>query len=180
MREHTAYQPQPIVTWILIADDKEAQIYDCHKTLQPIPLGGANPHHYYNEKSSHELSPVMNGLLKSESINDYQIGHDRRGTASSSNSPTHNTYEPHGDIDGELKRRFAESIAHKLQQACENKLFDQLILVAPPKMIGELREHMSKNIDTKIVATLPKDLRQYHGKELMKHLSDTLTEAHVE
>lgn len=180
MRQHIAHQQQSLTTWILIADDKEAQIYDCHKTLETVPLGGANPHHYYNEKSGHELTPVVNGLLKSESMNDYQIGHDRRGTASSSNSPTHNTYEPHGDIDGELKRRFAESIAHKLQKAYAEKLFDQLILVAPPKMVGELIEQLAKNIQSKVVATLPKDLKQYHGKELMTHLHDTFVEANVE
>jgi protein required for attachment to host cells len=179
MREDIAHHQQPLITWILIADDKRAQIYDCRKTQQPVPLGGANPHHYFDEKSGHELMPVLNGLLKSESMDDYQIGHDRRGTASSSNSPTHNTYEPHGDIKGELKRRFSESIAHKLQQAYADKLFNQIVLVAPPKMIGELREHLSHDIQGKVVASLSKDLNNYHGKELMTHLSETLADIHV-
>src|ERR1700722_2140591 len=169
MHEQTTSQ-HPLVTWVLIADDKQAQIYDCHKTSEKIALGGANPHHYYDEKSGHELVPVLNGLLESESMNDYQIGHDRRGTTSSSNSSAHNTYEPHGDIKGELKRKFAESISHKLQQALTDKLFDRLVLVAPAKMIGELREKLANDIQSKVVASLSKDLRQYHGQELMTHL----------
>jgi protein required for attachment to host cells len=179
MSQQAIHVQRPLVTWVLIADATQAQIYGCTKNLRQTPLGGANPHHYYDEKSGHELIPAVNGLLKAESIDDYQIGHDRRGTASSSNSSARNTFEPHGDIKGELKRRFAESIASKLQQAYAEKLFDQLVLVAPPKMIGELREHLPPDLHNVIVASLSKDLMPFHGQELMTRLHTTLAEAHV-
>jgi protein required for attachment to host cells len=174
MQQHIKDPQRPLITWVLIADMKQAQIYNCSKTLKQTPLTGANPHHYYDEKSGHALAPVLNGLFKAESIDDYQVGHDRRGTASSSNSSAHNTYEPKGDIKTELKRRFAETLSDKLQQAYAEKLFDQLVLVAPPKMIGEFREQLTPDIQHNIVASLSKDLMHYHGQELMTHLHDTL------
>ena len=178
MQEHTAQHQQPLVMWVVVADGKQAQIYECYKTMHKVPLEGVNKHHYYDEKSGHELAPVLNGVLEAESIDGYQIGHDRRGTASSSNSPTHNTYEPHGDIKEELKRRFMEAIAARLEHAFAEKAFDHLVLVAPAKMIGELRDQLAVNVQSRIVAVLPKDLTHYKGQELLPHIQDTLAEAH--
>jgi len=167
------------VTWILIADGKRAQVYECHKNMHKIPLGRANTHHYFDEKLGYGLLEVPQGTLEAESVNDYQIGHDRRGTSSSSNSPTRNTYEPHGDIKEELKRRFTRTIADKLEHACTGKLFDRLILVAPAKMIGDLREHLAIDVRDRIAAVLPKDLMHFQIRELLPHLQDTLAEAQV-
>ncbi|MDR3450483.1 MAG: host attachment protein [Alphaproteobacteria bacterium] len=179
--DNTAVQlPQPpLVTWVLIADGKQAQIHSYNRSVREVPLGGANKHHLSEEKASHHLSPVTNGDMKAESINDYQLGHDRRGQTSSSNSPTYNTYEPQGDIHEELKRRFMKSIADKLHKAAESKSFDRLILVAPAKMIGELKEHMAADLQKRVVATLSKDLTHYQGEALMAHLQGTLMDAHI-
>jgi len=173
------HQHSPVV-WVLIADGKQAHIYECRKAIHQIPLGGANKHHYYDEKSGFELVPVPGGILEADSIDNYRIGHDRRGTASSSNSPTHNTYEPHGDIQAELKKQFSKAIASKLQHACTEKIFDRLIIVAPAQMIGELRKQVTPDVQDRIVAVLPKDLTHFQGQLLMTHLHDTLVEAHVE
>jgi len=178
MYEHIQSHKSP-VTWVLVADGKQANIYDCRKAMQKIPLGGANKHHAFDEKPIHELVPVPNGALEAESINDYQVGHDRRGTTSSSVSSVHNSYEPHGDIKEELKRRFTEALAKKLGKAHEEKLFDHIILVAPAKMIGELREQLAPDLQRCVAAVLPKDLTHYLGHELLPHLQDTLLEAHV-
>jgi len=179
MYERAAELPQLLVTWVLVADGRQAQIYECHKTTQKIPLGGANKHHYYNEKSGHELVPMADGFLEAESVDDYQTGHDRRGTASSSNSPTHNTYEPHGDINKELKRRFTKIIADKLQQACIESSFDHLVIVAPTRMLGELREQLSADVQNRIVGVLPKDLTHYQDHTIMAHLHDMFAEVHI-
>jgi protein required for attachment to host cells len=179
-QEHVNPLPSPLITWVLIADGQQAKIYDCLKAIRRMPLAGANKHHYYDEKSGHELVPVLGGVLNAESINDYQIGHDLRGRSSSSNSPTHNTYEPHGNIDAELDRRFIENIASKLHHASEEKFFDQLVLVAPAKVLGELEKFLPADVKGLVVAKLAKDLMPYQGNILMEHLHDTLGEAHIE
>ena len=180
MQEQIAPYHKPLLTWVLMADAENAQIYSCHKITHKMALAGANKHHYYNEKPDHELVSIENGRLKAESINDYQIGHDRRGTSSSSNSPTHNTYEPHGDITEELKNRFTRIIADKLKQAHDADLFDRLILVAPARIVTALKEVLSPYIVANISAIVPKDLMQYHGSALMAHLRETLVTAHID
>jgi protein required for attachment to host cells len=180
MYERAARLPQLLITWALLADGKQARIYECRKIMQKVPLGGANIHHYYDEQSGHELVLVPNGAMEAESIDDYQIGHDRRGTSSSSNSSTHNTYEPHGDIQKELKRRFIKAISDKLQQACANNSFDRLILVAPAKMVGELRKQLSSDVQNRIVGVLPKDLTHDQGQVAMTHLRDIFAKARDE
>jgi protein required for attachment to host cells len=179
MRANAEPMPGKCITWVLVADGKQAQIYECLKTIRNIPLGGVNIHHYFNEKSGIELAPVPDGTLTAETIDSYQIGHDRRGTSSSSVSSVHNTYEPHGNIEEELKRHFVKAIAAKLDRACAEKSFDRLVLVAPARMVGEIREQLTAEAQKRIAAVLPKDLTHYRGQALIEHLHDTLTEAHL-
>lgn len=169
-----------LITWILVADAKQSQLYEYHKIIEEVPLSGGNKHHYVEEKSSHELLPLSNGLIVAEPANDYQLDHNRRGRSSSSNSPTHNTYEPHGKIETELKRRYIELIANTLQKACLKNNFDRLVLVAPGRLVGEIKEQLTHDVLDRLVCTLAKDLAHYHGNPLLDHLHDALSEANIE
>ena len=173
-----SHHHQPAITWVVIADGQQADVFSCLKSTHKVPLAGANKHHYYDEKAGHELVPVPEGSIKAEPLSDYQIGHNRRGTSSSSNSPTHNTYEP-GDINEELNRRFLQKISNLLQVARQAKLYDKLIIVAPGRMIRALKSQLSAELRKIIVGSLSKDLTPYHGQVLMSHLRETLTCAHI-
>ncbi len=166
-------------TWVLIADDATAQIYTCQKVLIQTPLDGANRNHYYEDNAGYEMVALSYGDLKAESIDGYQIGHDQRGTSSSSNSYAHNSYEPHGDITDELKRRFSKKISDRLQHAFVEKLFDQLIVVASGKMASGLKGQLSAEVQNSIVAILHKELTHLHGRDLLTHIVPTLKEANV-
>ncbi|MDR3448948.1 MAG: host attachment protein [Alphaproteobacteria bacterium] len=175
MHERTTESPQPVTIWVVVADGKQAQVYECRKAAKIVPLGNATRQGLYDEKWAYELAPVPNGALRAESINDHQLGH----TSANANSPAHQGYEPHGDIREELKRHFTKAIAVKLARAREEKLFDRLVLVAPAKMIGELREQLPAAVQHCVTAVLPKDLTHYSGHDLLPHLYDTLNEAHM-
>lgn len=179
MTERTPENHKSIRTWVLVADAKQAQIYKYHRTKQRPPLTGANRQNYYDDQSGYELEPLPHGTMAAESMDDHQIGHDQRGTSSNSNSPVRNTYEPHGDIKEELKRRFARTIADKLEDSCKEKLFDRLVLVAPAKIIGELRKQLSADVESHISAVLSKDFAHDQPEELFQHLQDTLDKAQV-
>lgn len=179
LAERTAHHQRLPVTWVLVANGQTAQIYSCGKTGKAIPLNISHKHPAYDERSGHELVPVPNGAVQGETIDDYQIGHSRRGTSISSVSAARNTYEPHGDIKEELRRRFVKDIAARLEKAHTQKKFHRLVLVAPAKMIGELREHLTPGVQGCVAAVLPKDLATYDARALLPHLQDTLAEAHV-
>ena len=55
------------------------------------------------------------------------------------------------------ERRLAHAIAHALERGMADHAFRALVLVAPPKLLGELRENLSRGLQAKIVAEIHKD-----------------------
>lgn len=177
MHENENIRHRLPVIWALIADSKTARIYEIRKANRIISLSSSRKHPAFEERPEFELMTVPDGTLTSPSIEDYELGHGRRGTTVNADNGARNTYEPQGDIREELKRQFARAIAMKLKQSWQEKSFDQLIMAAPAKMIGELREQLPSRIH--IAAVLPRDLMAYDQKALLDHLQDTLREAYV-
>lgn len=54
--------------------------------------------------------------------------------------------------------RFASETAALLAERAQANGFEQLIIVAPPRTLGELRQHYDKAVEAKIVAEVDKDL----------------------
>jgi len=167
------------VYWALVIDGKQARIFACRQATHEIPANGSKLHPSYIEKSVYELEPVLNGILHTGSANDHPLGYEGNVTGANGNGHVHNSSELHDDVKVDLKHHFTKAIAIKLQHAHRGELFDHLILVASAKMIGELREQLTGEVQHCIVAVLSKDLAHFHGEELLHHLHDTLVEAHV-
>ena len=64
------------------------------------------------------------------------------------------------------KERFAASIAEHINKAAQSEAFKQLIIVAPPKILGDLRHEFTKETKTKITAEIPKDLTHHTIAEI--------------
>ncbi|MFZ0267079.1 host attachment protein [Caulobacter sp.] len=63
---------------------------------------------------------------------------------------------PHeGDPHDRAERAFVKDLAHKLEEVAHAHSFDQLILVAPPRALGHLREALSKGLAAKVVGSDP-------------------------
>jgi protein required for attachment to host cells len=54
--------------------------------------------------------------------------------------------------------RFAEEISSALYRLAHEQKFQELILVAPPKVLGKLRGSMHKEVTDRIAAEIPKEL----------------------
>ncbi|MCR8550932.1 host attachment family protein [Salipiger sp. P9] len=59
------------------------------------------------------------------------------------------------------KERFATDLAAMLYEAAHKGAFERLVLVAPPKVLGDLRAALHKEVADKIVAELPKTLTNH-------------------
>ena len=70
------------------------------------------------------------------------------------------------------KERFAVSIADRINKAALSNVFPQLVVVAPPKILGDLRHEFTKETQTKIIAEIPKDLTHHTIAEI-EHLVTT-------
>ena len=49
--------------------------------------------------------------------------------------------------------------------------YEKLIVVAPPKTLGELRKHYHKEVANRLVAEIPKDLTGHPVAEIEKIIS---------
>jgi protein required for attachment to host cells len=69
------------------------------------------------------------------------------------------------------KERFATAIADRINKAAQSQAFTRLVIVAPPKILGELRCEFAKETETKIVAEIPKDLTHHTIAEIERLLT---------
>jgi len=68
------------------------------------------------------------------------------------------------------KERFAHEMAGHLRQAALDNAFAHLVVVAPPHVLGELRQAMDKAVQTKILAEIDKDLTKHPVHEIERIL----------
>lgn len=56
------------------------------------------------------------------------------------------------------KERFADDIAARLYKLAHAGAYDQLILIAPPQVLGEMRKKLHKEVTDRTVMEIPKTL----------------------
>ncbi len=66
--------------------------------------------------------------------------------------------------------RFAAEAADILYRLAHRGAFKRLVLVAPPRTLGELRAHLHKEVSSRVVAEIGKDLTNHPGDKLEKVL----------
>jgi len=69
------------------------------------------------------------------------------------------------------EERFAISVADDLNKASESGAFRHLVVVAPPRVLADLRARFSKGVQGKIAFELNKDLTRHPLPEIEKLLS---------
>jgi protein required for attachment to host cells len=69
------------------------------------------------------------------------------------------------------KERFAASIADRINKAAQSGAFSQIVIVAPPKILGELRREFTKETEAKVIAEVPKDLTHHTIAEIERLLT---------
>jgi len=72
------------------------------------------------------------------------------------------------------ERRFAHTLAHVLERGHAANAFAKLALVAPPKLLGDLRENLSRGLQAVSVAELHKDYTHLGVEELKRLLNSEL------
>ena len=72
------------------------------------------------------------------------------------------------------KEQIAREIAGMLSEAHKKHVFDRLILIAPPAMLGDLRDALPKDVANALHGELPKDLTQMDERSLEDHVGTML------
>jgi protein required for attachment to host cells len=161
---------KPPITWILVADGREAQIYRRQHLEKLIPLERESKHSQFEEVIANGPVPVPGMKWKAESVDQYDIQPDQLGRVQENASCARHMSEPRMDVYEEVKAHFANLIAEKLTRAREEKSFDRLVLIAPAKMLGEIKKHLNAKVLKCVAAEMSKDLTSRNGQTLTKYL----------
>lgn len=140
-------------TWVLVADGTRARIF---------------------VKRFKSLNNVMGQDFVSDNLRDSEIYMDKPGRAYESANPTRHAYQPRTDWHDYHKQLFAKEICSILEKAHENAEFDELIIISPPKMLGDIRGYLGKQILPKITAEVAKDISKLSEYELLQYLEQEM------
>lgn len=108
---------------------------------------------------SHPENKLKSGELTSDRPGHYKAGKSARGA-----------YSPHMEAKENEIDAFSREVARELNQERVSHDYDELILIAPPHMIGLLYQHLNKNVKDLIVNSIKKDLLRATDKELLNFL----------
>lgn len=97
-------------------------------------------------------------------------GSDRPGRFHSGNGVGRSAVEQ-TDWHRQAEERFAAQIADALYRLAHARAFDDLVVVAPPKVLGVLRSSFHAEVATRVVAEVPKDLTHRPVHELARLFS---------
>lgn len=149
---------RPHTVWIAIADGEHARF------VQP---GAGNVLHTVSSVDS-----------ASAHLRSRDIGADRPGRSFESAASAHHAVGERHDLHRQEKDRFAQFVAEQLNKAAADDSFDELLLIAPPRVMAELRGGLNDAAVKKLVGMLEKDLVKTPDHELWPHVSEWVSAAH--
>ena len=138
--------------WVLVVDGAKALV------LENI-TDGADPNLRVLRKDEND-APDNRGEA---TTGPEQDGDQKKGTASA-----YHTFEEH---------RFAEEMAAWLYKAAHRNRFAQLVIVAPPKVLGTLRQSLHKEVASRVVGEISKTLTGHPVDQIERIVAEELAAA---
>lgn len=118
-----------------------------------------------------EEYPVLSTVAHEEIENPptHEQGSDRPGRSFSSTGARRSSYEQ-TDWHDQAEQRFARHVADMLQRTAEHSE-SKLVVIAPPRLLGELRKHLHPTVTSRIAAEIPKDLVHHVTDDVVRAIS---------
>ena len=105
------------------------------------------------------------------------IGSDRPGRSFESGTVARHAVGPRHDLHEMEKKKFVHLIGEQINAASGRDEFDELLLVAPPRALSELRAALDAATQVKLIGTLEKDLVKTPDHELSPHVREWVSPA---
>jgi protein required for attachment to host cells len=123
-----------------------------------------------------QMFPVFGGVFTNPAVHGHSrdLASDRPGRTFESVGSARHAEEPRVDPHREAKRHFAKEVCEFVDKGAREGQFEQLVLIAPPQMLGDLRAHLGPKAAKCIVAEVDKDLTQLPDSELATRLREAL------
>ena len=144
-----------IRTWIVIADATRARIA-------------------VNDGPGSGVTPVPGLAFEGRNLPGREIMSDRPGRTFDSSGRGRHGKEPRTGPREVEALRFLHDLAERLDEGRKQERYDRLVIVAPPKALGQLRQQLSAGVRDRITGALDKDLTHVPDHQLAKHLGTLL------
>jgi protein required for attachment to host cells len=142
---------KPARTWVLVADGARANVYE---------RNGAGALSVVEGMAVHEHHPPSRDL-----------GADKPSRAFESTGSRRSAMQPRQDLHETAEERFLKDTAERVEAAFDAMSFEKLILVAPQKALGILRNVLPKKLIDITVAQFPNDMTKANVKAIEELLA---------
>lgn len=140
-----------LVTWIVVTDGAKARI-----VANNGPGINLSVHQEYSSTAARQ---------KEE-----DLVSDRKGRSFDRSADGRHAMEPRNSSKQMEKEKFVQSVVEQVRQGGHEKAFDQLVLVAAPAALGQLRKALSGEFGDRITNEIAKDLTNVAVHDLPAHL----------
>ena len=138
--------------WVVVADSSRARFFEAQGNLESLV----------------ELEDLLSPAGR---MDESELRHDAKGRfyGKGEREQAH-TAEPAVNAKTHAAQQFSKEVIHRLEQACEKKRYDRLILVAPPHFLGQLHKQLSQRVMQRITQELPLDISGLSARQIGEHL----------
>jgi protein required for attachment to host cells len=136
-------------TWVVVAESSRAKIYQVEKN-----------------DSKHSLKELK-GFTHSTSRNHKSqlSGSQQKESRHSQLTDLHDTHKDHE------RTEFARSLSQHLNNARTKGKFKKLILMSPPKFLGDLRKNLGHETNKHVVTAIDKNLVRHDVQDIQAHIT---------
>jgi protein required for attachment to host cells len=140
------------LTWILTADGHHSRVWEWKSRDEPLTL-------------------VPDFIRKVENASKFSrdMKSDKPGRSFASKGMERSSIEPRSDPHTHEKDEFARALAGDLDEALKAHRFRKLIVIAPPHMLGSLRQNFSSQLEQAILGESDKDYMNADVEALYYH-----------
>lgn len=140
------------LTWILTADGRHSRVWEWKGRDEPLTL-------------------VPDFVRKVENASKFSrdMKSDKPGRSFASNGMARSAIAPRSDPHTHEKDEFARRLAGDLDAALKAHRFSKLIMIAPPHMLGSLRQNFSSQLEQVILGESDKDYMNADVEALYYH-----------
>ena len=129
-----------------------------------VVADSASGHVYRSDERIERMTPAL-------TLHDRELHPDAahlgpRGATQSAPGGAHSRFERHTDPQDALRATFARQVAKLVDQAGTDRAFERLVISAPPKFLGDLREALGPQSAARLVCSIPHDYATTHLDEL--------------
>lgn len=141
-------------TWLVVADNSKARFFIVDSQMGPIE----------------EIESIVHVEAR---LHEQVMTSDLPGRGNGEGGSRH-AYQDEVSPKDQENINFAKQIANELDGARKNKKFKQIMLVAAPGFLGNLRSQLTTQTQKLVCFELAKNMSHFNAKEIREHLPERL------